>query len=73
MLTNIDLEKMANKLNLPIVGVFSKDELPNGLTPRQVGSYYINMQDSTKGKGYLQRYLKVATVYILIVLDFHRR
>jgi len=51
MLTNIDLENMAHKLNLPIVGVFSKDELPRGKTPRQVGSYYINMEDSDKGHG----------------------
>jgi hypothetical protein len=51
MLTNIDLENMANKLNLPIVGVFSKNELPSGLKPRQIGSYYINMQDNDKGDG----------------------
>jgi len=51
MMTNIDLENMADKLGLPIVGVFSKDELVDGHKPRQVGSYYINMQDSSKGNG----------------------
>jgi len=51
MMTNIDLEDMANKLKLPIVGVFSKDELVQGRAPREIGSYYINMQDSDKGNG----------------------
>lgn len=51
MMTNIDLENMAHKLNLPIVDVVSKDELIKGNHPRQVGSYYINMQDSDKGNG----------------------
>lgn len=52
MMTNIDIENMANKLDLPIVGVFSKDELINGYhKPRQIGSYYINMQDHDKGHG----------------------
>jgi hypothetical protein len=51
MMTNIDLENMAYKLGLPLVEVVSKDELVNGHKPRQVGSYYINMQDSTKGNG----------------------
>lgn len=51
MLTNIDLENMASRLDLPIVGVFSKDELPKGNQPRQIGSYYINMEDHDKGNG----------------------
>jgi hypothetical protein len=46
MLTNIDIEKKAKKLDLPIVGVFSKNELYN--IPRQVGSYYINLMDDDK-------------------------
>ena len=49
MLTNFNIEKIADKLHLPIVGVFSKNELAN--TKRQIGSYYINMQDSDKGEG----------------------
>ena len=52
MMTNVDLENMADKLGLPIVGVFSKDELiGDDKAPRQIGSYYINMQDSTEGNG----------------------
>ena len=47
-LSNFDLEDLAMKYNLPLVGVYSKDELPKKL---QVGSYYINLQDSTEGQG----------------------
>ena len=49
MLTNFDIERVANKLDLPIVGVYSKDELAN--IKRKIGSYYINMQDSDEGAG----------------------
>ena len=47
-LSNYDLEELAHKYKLPLIGVFSKDELPDKL---QVGSYYINMQNSTDGQG----------------------
>jgi hypothetical protein len=47
-LTNIELDEIAKSLGLPIVGVFSKDKLPQ---KRIVGSYYINMQDSDDGNG----------------------
>jgi len=46
-LTNLDLENYAKKLELPLIGVYSKDKLPS----LQVGSYYINMQNSTDGDG----------------------
>ena len=36
MLTNFDIERITRKLDLPIVGVFSKNELLN--TERKVGS-----------------------------------
>ena len=49
MLTNFDIERICKKLALPIVGVYSKDQLYN--IPRKVGSYYINMEDSDKGDG----------------------
>jgi hypothetical protein len=49
MLTNFDIEKIGNKLDLPIVGVYSKDELAN--IKRKIGSYYINMQNSDEGQG----------------------
>lgn len=48
MLTNFDIERIANKLKLPIVGVFSKDTLPS---KRSIGSYYINMENKNDGDG----------------------
>ena len=47
MLTNYDIEKICDKLDLPLVGVFMKDELPK---QRKLGSYVINMDDSS-GEG----------------------
>ena len=47
-LSNLDLEKYARKYKLPLIGVFSKDELPDQL---QVGSYYVNMQNAADGQG----------------------
>lgn len=59
-MTNVDLENMADRLGLPIVGVFSKDELINDdKAPRQIGSYYVNMQDSTKGNGTHWIFIKI--------------
>ena len=46
--SNFDLQDLAQKYDLPLVGVYSKDELPNKI---QVGSYIINLQDSTEGSG----------------------
>jgi len=46
--SNIDLEDMADRLKLNLVGVYSKDELPDKI---QVGSYIINLQNSTEGNG----------------------
>ena len=46
--SNFDLEDLAQKYDLPLVCVYSKDELPNKI---QVGSYIINLQDSTEGSG----------------------
>lgn len=48
MLSNFDIEKICRKLKLPIVGVFSKDQLPK---EHKVGSYYINLQNSNEGNG----------------------
>jgi hypothetical protein len=47
-LSNLDLEDYARKYKLPLVGVFSKDQLPDKL---QVGSYYVNMQNADDGEG----------------------
>jgi hypothetical protein len=48
MLSNFDIERIADDLDLPIIGVFSKNELPK---EREVGSYYINLQSSNEGDG----------------------
>ena len=48
MISNFEIEDIAHKHKLPIVGVFSKDELP---AKRKVGSYYINLQSSDDGNG----------------------
>jgi hypothetical protein len=48
MLSNFDIERICKKLDLPIVGVFSKDKLPQ---KRNIGSYYINMENETDGEG----------------------
>ena len=42
MLTNFDIEEICKSLQLPLVGVFSKDELPK---KNYIGSYYINMEN----------------------------
>lgn len=44
MLTNFDIEKIAEKLDLPLVGVFMRNELPE---KRRLGSYIINLDDSS--------------------------
>jgi len=46
--SNFELEELAKKYDLPLLMVCSKDELPKKI---QVGSYYVNMQDSTEGNG----------------------
>ena len=46
--SNFDLEDLAKKYDLPLVGIYSKDELPKKI---QVGSYIVNLQDSTDGNG----------------------
>ena len=43
-LTNFDLHRLCKRMNLPIVGVFSKDELEP--IPHQIGTYCINMSDA---------------------------
>jgi hypothetical protein len=49
MLTNFEIKRICKKLELPIVGVYSKNELYN--LPRKVGSYYINLMDDDKVDG----------------------
>jgi hypothetical protein len=47
-LSNEDIFKILNKHNLPIVGIYSKDELPKDL---KNGWYIINLEDHDKGSG----------------------
>jgi hypothetical protein len=46
--SSTDLEQIAKTLKLPLIGVFSKDNLPNRV---YVGSYIVNMEDSDVGNG----------------------
>jgi hypothetical protein len=48
MLSNVDIEDICQNLKLPLVGVFSKDRLPD---KPYVGSYYINMENYDAGNG----------------------
>lgn len=48
MLSNTDIEEICDSLKLPLVGVFSKNKLPQ---VRHIGSYYINLQDEEDGNG----------------------
>jgi hypothetical protein len=48
MLSNFDINRICRKLDLPIVGVFNKDELP---VEKKIGSYYVNMENANAGSG----------------------
>lgn len=48
MLTNKEVSEICEKINIPLVGVFSKNKLPKFV---QSGGYIINLQDSDKGYG----------------------
>ena len=47
-MTNVDLEEKAKRLKIPLVGVFSKDQLPPIL---KEGGYIINLQSAGDGPG----------------------
>jgi hypothetical protein len=49
MLSNFDIEKLCDKLDLPLIGIYQKDLLEDA--PVTIGSYYINQQNSTDGNG----------------------
>jgi hypothetical protein len=48
MLSNFDLERLAEFYNLPLVAITMKDELPEKV---EDGCYIINLQSSTDGQG----------------------
>lgn len=48
MLSNFDLEDICEKCNFDLIGVFSKNKIPE---KKKVGSYIINMQNQEDGNG----------------------
>ena len=48
MLSNFDLERLADFYHLPLVTIEMKDELPSKV---KEGCYIINLQSSTAGQG----------------------
>ena len=50
MLSNFDLERLAEFYHLPLVAVTMKDELPEKV---EDGCYIINLQSSTDGRGHI--------------------
>ena len=64
--SSIDLERIAHTLKLPLVGVFSKDTLPNRCF---VGSYIINLEDSDAGSGSHWILLKIFPTKEVIYFD----
>jgi len=64
--SSTDLERTAQILKLPLVGVFSKDTLPNRC---YVGSYIINMENSDVGNGTHWVLLKIFPTKEVIYFD----
>jgi hypothetical protein len=49
MITNFDIEELSKRLELPLLGIVNKDKLDT--IEKQLGSYYINMQNYDEGEG----------------------
>ena len=49
MITNFDIEELSKRLGLPLLGIVNKDRLDT--IEKQLGSYYINMQNYDDGEG----------------------
>jgi hypothetical protein len=64
--SSTDLEGTAQMLKLPLVGVYSKDTLPDRC---YVGSYIINMEDSDVGNGTHWVLLKIFPTKEVIYFD----
>lgn len=58
MLSNFDIEDICLKMDLPLVGVLSKDKLPD---KRYIGSYYINMENEDDGNGTHWVYVRITS------------
>lgn len=50
MITNYDLYDLSHKLNIPLIGIFSKDKLPYK-RDRRDGAYIINLEDDLDVNG----------------------
>jgi len=48
MISNFELEELASRRGIDLIGVYSKDDLPH---KKKVGSYIINMQNEHDGNG----------------------
>lgn len=48
MLSNFDIENIAETMDIDLIGVFSKDRLPND---KKAGCYIVNLQDYDAGGG----------------------
>jgi hypothetical protein len=64
--SSTDLERTAQMLKLPLVGVYSKDTLPDRC---YVGSYIINMENSDVGNGTHWVLLKIFPTKEVIYFD----
>ena len=49
MLTDYQIEELTKRMNIPLGGIYFKDEIPNKIKPNK--SYFINLQDSTDDDG----------------------
>ena len=63
MITNFDIEELSSRLNLPLIGIVNKDRLDT--LPKDLGSYYINMQNYDAGEGTHWSML----VYIVMLIE----
>jgi len=64
--SSTQLEQIAKTLKLPLIGVYSKDNLP---TRCEVGSYIINLENSDVGNGAHWTCLKVFPTKEVIYFD----
>ena len=46
--TNVDLETLAHKMKINLIGIYSKDKLPKKC---YVGGYIVNLEDNDAGSG----------------------
>ena len=72
MLSNFDLERLANFYHLPLVAVEMKDELPSKVKD---GCYIINLQSSTVGQvhiGLVFSFIKTSPTFSIRSVVLHQ-